>query len=968
MKISKIAGFFGIILAIIVSTTLLPGTYGCGGGGGSGGNESTGYGDVAGGVALENLTTSRSYESSASLSTAPVGASQKAISVPVGKGKSLAGQAKIITDTSVSGTATLYDLESVEVASAEIVSGEYSFSAIAEGTYKLVLTLASPWQGMQLQTYVDITSNGVSTPRPDPLSTLVVAAADLRGQQYGITVDAFDPDMLMTKINDCYETLGDVGIEGELNIASLQGADGTLNLGALAAMFNSLPDSCKTLGHTSFARGRLIAAGDDPVKVTQAMCDILYQLGFVIALNPPDHSFCHPNYAGSPFTADQITEDYCPDYDGVCEWGGVEFAAIPAVVELDRNHPEEDINLFLPMMGEYRIMTMAQAYVDGISVTPGQIYSAMVDADALGLRLCFDSGRGSQYCFGPDGVPVVNQVYGEEWHGDLLSAAATQPPACREILPILCDDGESIGNFAAKTINMNVIKEGIIFKRVHVPWNKTGGPTEWVVFDGDRWAGNGNTQAVRVNITRDDNYEVQSVTQAVDGSFYLGFDMYTNELGTVRPISAATGLEMMDGQGRHDTVNLSNVAFLPGVKVRDTGSHIFGGPPIEINSWNFGVIYDNWQGEDAAPVEVCVSYTGHYTVAQNEDGTCDDSFHYLQWHETTETDSSAYLLSSVTGECALTDPGEEQSDSNPCIEWPLTDILSLNPLEYRDTHTYVYGGEVANPRYNVDADPFYDDFPNDLCNVDADDDGIQDNGDGVWCSESLLAGLLCDALEPTFSWRSYLANPDAPYSIDDSYYRWQTEKQFVRSEEEDGEAQTIACGDSFEWDKIPPGEGDLNNLLPGGAPGDTFNWQASPAANGIVPRNFKARANTYAVGRPNAMINIASLALGGKASVDPNTTFNVIEAFSLIYLARSVETNVQVAEITIPNFAYDHETQQEVDGTLYNETFHATFYRPWSEEQEFRDDFQIILDAFGVPENYLEGSSLFGEFFGPSRD
>lgn len=985
MKSLRIVGLFTTIAVLALAPLVFPGAFGCGGSGSGGGeSEVAGYGDIAGGVSLENLTTARSFESSASISAVPIGPTQKAVSVPVGLGMKLAGSPKVVTDTAVSGTATLYDLEGADVASAEIVAGEYTFSNIAAGTYKLVLTLATPadFAGMELSSFVDVTADSVITPRPDPLSTITVAAAEYKGNEYGIvgnTLDAFDLDTMIEKIKDCYETLGDVGIEDEIQGSELQDDAGAqLSFSTIAAMFDELPDSCKTLGYTSFARGKLLAAGSDPIKVTQAICDILYRLGFIVSLEAqlpsdpyydphgPQHLFCHPSYSGSPFTMDQLTENYCPEGDPTdcAEWGGYRLAAVPPVVEKDRNRPNEDPNIFLPSIHEYRIMTMAQAYVDGIAGSIQDVYGAMVDADGLGLRLCFDSGRGSQYCFDPDGDPIVNQVWGEDQY-PRLDASETKPPTCHEILPVLCNEGESIDSFSAKQVSMSVIKEGIIFKRVHVPWNKTGGPYEWVVYNGDPWAGDSTASAIRVNVTRDDNFEIISVAQALDGKYYLAFDGYTEETGSTRPISVETGLEMMDKKGFYQSIYLDNVTLLPGVSVRETGSHIYGGPPVDINGWYFGVIYDGWQyGSD--PIQVCVTYSDdHYTVAQNEDGTCDDSYYYLSWHESTETDSSAHLLGSSTGECALTDPEDEESDSNPCIKWPLDQILGLNEFEYRDNYTYVYGGQVANPRYDAEGDPYFDDFPADPCNIDADGDGKQDDGDGIWCSQTLADNGLCSTVEPTFSWRSYLANPDAPYSVDNNYYRWKEQKQFVRTDEEEGAVQTIECGDSFQWDNIPPYPDDPENTIPPeNTPGDSFDFMASPGANGLTPRNFKARMNTYAVGRPNAMINMASLALGGNAQVSPATTFNVVEAFALIYLARNVETNVSVDEITISNWAYDPETQQEVDATLLNEVFHASFYQPWGPEQDYRDDFQIIMDSFGVPENYLEGSDLWEVFEG----
>lgn len=942
--------------------------FGGGGGSSSGDSTTSGYGDIVGGVTLENLTTSASFESSTSLTAKRTNPNQAYVTVSGTKSQYLSGKPAILflTDTSVSGEATLYDFNDEPVATTDIVNGEYQFSDIANDTYKLVLTLATPadFAGMSLTTFVDVTANSTITPRPSPLSEISVAAATYMGNQFGIKGDLWGEaglaDMIEA-VQNCYESSGDVGVEDEIQVSDLKDSSGNkLSLESLKAQFDSIPSACKNLGDTSFAKFRLLAAGDDPVQITQAMCEILHKSGFVLSLNDPEFSFCHPNYqgGGSPFTADQITENYCPNPEGDCtnengETWSYSYAVLPDLVESDRNRSDEEPNYWLPTLDEYRIISMAVAHSKGITVTPKEIYQAMVDSDALGLRLCFDTGRGGQYCLDPDGVPILNQDWNNGENEPRLSSEETQEPSCHEILPIFCNEGESIDSFAEKNINMDKVKESIIFKRVHVPWNNTGGPNEWVVFDGDAWRKDSTAQPVKVNIVRDADYGITNMVQAVDGGYFLGSTENTEKEGEVRLISVDSGLEMQDDDGRFQRWNLSDISYLSGVQVRESGSHVFGGPSVEINEWSYGVIYDGWQ-TGAAPIEVCVTYTDHYTVAQNEDGTCDGSTYYLAWTEGTEKDNVANLIDVSSGDCALEDPEERQSESNECVRWSFSKIFGLQEFEYRDNYTHVFAGDVANPRYKVDRDPYFDDFPLDPCDPDAGGE------DGIWCSETLYSNALCDDVEPTFSWRSYLANPDAPYSVDNNFYRWSAAKDYAWWDGKVLTYESIECGEVFDWQKQPPHPGDQTNVLKSGQKGDSFDYMATPAENGLTSRNFKARYNAYAVGRPNSALNMAALAFGDKFVLTPDTPFKIIDAFALIYLSwEGVETNVVVPEITIADWGYDPETQQQVDATFYDEIFHAQFYMP---RRDNYDDFQTIMKKFGIPREVYEESDIWNNF------
>ncbi|MFH1875242.1 MAG: hypothetical protein ABH859_08710 [Pseudomonadota bacterium] len=955
----KMLGLFGAAILIVAISLLVPGSYGCGGMSSTSGSGESGavqVGGIAGTLALENSTGSASFESNLGADLA------------ISKSLKVAGLAKIV-DPAVSGVADLYDLEDQLVASVSIVSGEYSFSSIPVGTYKLILTLATPVEfvGLQLSSYVEVTEGDVVTARADPLSTITVAAAEYNGNIYGITGNAlagFDLDMMIGKIRDCYETLVDLGIEDTIEASTLQSWESDpLDLATLAAKFDELPGVCKTLGYTSFARGRLLAAGNNPAAVTQAMCDILHQMGFIISLNQPNQSFCHYSYYGSPFTSGQVEVSYCPvdDDTGCAEEGtAIPLAVIPDAVEDDRNDPDNENEYFLPIIDEYTIMSMAKAYIDGISLTAQDIYTTLVDNSVLGLRQCFESGISIQYCLAPDDSPLINMVYDEDLESR-LAAAEVKVPSCHEILPILCDEGESISSFSAKDIDLDAIEESIIFKRIHLPWNRTGGEFISVVYDSDPYAGNPSAAAIKVNIVRDENLNIVSVVQDLAGAYYLSFNDQTNEDGSTIPVSVTTGLPMVDINGRDQIVNISDVGLLPGVDVHEVGVHLYTGPSITIAGFDYAVVYDGWQ-IGAAPIEVCVSYSDHYTVIENEDGTCDGSQYYLGLHDTSEIDNTAELLDGTTAICALVDPSQQHSETNTCVRWLLTSIFGLEDLQYRDVHNYVYSGDVTNPRYLVSADPYFDDFPPDLCNVDADLNGVQDDGDGIWCSETMFNELLCDVMEPSFSWRPYMANPNAPYSVSEDFYRWAAEKSYVKPAELGGAVQTIACGDVFSMNKLPPEPDEEGNILPDLSSGDFFDFYNVPADNGLAERQFKARFNTYSIGRPITMINMASLALGGKAQVTPATEFNVIEAFAFVYLAWNTEGNIIVPQITLPAYTYDAQTGQAVDVELINERFYSTFMLLENMTTGYHEPFTEILTSFGVPETYLDDDTIWNLF------
>ncbi len=156
----------------------------------------------------------------------------------------------------------------------------------------------------------------------------------------------------------------------------------------------------------------------------------------------------------------------------------------------------------------------------------------------------------------------------------------------------------------------------------------------------------------------------------------------------------------------------------------------------------------------------------------------------------------------------------------------------------RQTFTHVFGTEVANPRYNADGDPYYDDI----------------NADGVQGAD-----------EPTTPFRPTLFNPSDWRSTDiRMYYRRADNNASVTFEEVAFDSQTPQTRDGIA----------------------------------LVARNLQPRLNAFRFGRPNTAINLLTAFLppaffDGTHAFNADTKADVLGAIAIINLMMDQAHNVQ---------------------------------------------------------------------------
>lgn len=743
---------------------------------------------------------------------------------------------------------------------------------------------------------------------PNPLTTLALAKLKKLLAERGVDISevTFSPAILINRIVDAYQNLfEEAGIDDSITLDEI--ADRIEE--QLAELFDTLVPSTVRRG-MEMAGGNLALAEADSVEdVVRAVAEVLIHAGFPVADDPGGVDLSFLSIIPHVEEADFDDLDFGPpreDDDGpeVEQFFGPEpdfTIYLKKVVEVDRNwakvDAEDAVAVRLPIIHERVIAFMARGYLEGATVTLGDLYQVLTSAEeGFGARITyfaptvdeFGNMVGGLHFETADGQGVVlNEAELFETIDALGVSDDFDPEEIGDDVDPLRD---ALADFLAGTVAppLERLFEGIIgpvesydtvarrirTMKAHVPFNISGPSQFFVVATADGFSGQ-EAEPVTVDIVFDDEGHVETVTYNEDGQgkYYLGFAPETPVNGQVEFIVRETGKTLRKDNGEPLWEEMSNAeifqpvqlpghaepvpfleafseqgAFYPGapaLRVPNEGFDPNLPPDPETNppEWEIFVLMTGF-GPDAEPVTVTSNGEGGYTYEPSGAGQF-----YLAFSDRTESEGKFNLVSQ-DGRFVREDPSDPASN---LVYVGNDDIGSFDLDALREETLFVYGVNAKNEAYEPERDPYYDDI----------------NDNDVW-----------DAGEPTFSWRPILFNPEDWRSTDvERYYRRADNDGFVDPADIDWGSDTPRLMDGTE----------------------------------LVPRNLKSRMNAWAFGRPNTTINlIAAFAdpgfFNGTVTVDENTELNPFSALAFAHLAFERMHNVEaVIDFDGPGPAPAHE-------------------------------------------------------------
>lgn len=796
--------------------------------------------------------------------------------------------------------------------------GTFSIDALPVGV-ELVLNIDVDGDGTtDLYTVFSIPSDGSSNDEGsaeiivDPLSTLiygkildVIAHEKIDLSKLQISIGA-----LFTRTRDAFEHLfGDSGIEAKITLDDVLGK----TTAELADLFDSLVPEGARRALAMFASTAKLFNTDNVDDCVKAVAQILVQGGFIIADDPGgiDLSFLDSLAGVHAITFDDLNP-------GEDEQSGREPPLHPptlyvsTLADIDRNFVDASDEDGAPhgpqgpIFRERLLKVMAEAYLDGKTISLGDLHHLLVDLDTgLGARLTYPMWNGPQ-------APPSQVFQGNDGEGVEIDRDAV-----RDAVDDLRVDSFDDDSFGQKKADLrNVLKEFLsdtiepsfddLFgylvidpipgidpfarfirsQRAHLPFSRSGPARMFVLATADSFQDD-SAAPVTVDLSVDSNGRVVEVAYNAhgEGAFYLGFGEQREDWIQTFFINVANGRVLHDRRGGpifvrsdSDKVTFDDVDGEPfWDSFRQTQSNWPGAPALRVRNPGFdpdkpadpednppdftAFVLMTEFGPGGMPVRVDLVES---TPVYSETGT-----YYLLFGSRVQEEN---LFELIDGDGTILEqtPGDPQTRVfvNPAD----IDGLSLQ----RETFTRYFGIEVGNPAYDPDGAPYYDDI---------NENGVQDEG------------------EPSFDHVELLGNPDdwrSTFVV--NYYRRADNDGFVSMED-------------VAWDAETPMTTDYVDL---------------------VPRNFAPRMNAWRFGRPNLALNLLTAFMppeffDGKHALDTDTRLNPFAVIAMTSLAFDSIHNV------LAKVDWDGPGPSPVHEQLIN----ANFWTP-----PIDDPVQLMVDGF----------------------
>lgn len=483
-----------------------------------------------------------------------------------------------------------------------------------------------------------------------------------------------------------------------------------------------------------------------------------------------------------------------------------------------------------PMIGEHILIRMAEAYLDGKTISIDELRTILVDPrKGLGIRLVYSKWNGphqppTEVFQTADGLGVEKDIWGPNGlMGDIMELELMDPRANTweqkkshfrdRLLAFLEGTTEPTleelfhGVLMERVPNPEEFGRILREQRVHVPWSLTGPSQMYVLATADPFRDSA-ALAVTVDVQTNERGQVTGVSYNTQhsGEFYVGFGPHTHDGMLVEFVRRTNGRPLHDHEGVWQQLEIANETIfqaINGVSFLETFSELETmwpmAPVLRLHNHEFDPALPEHPETNPRFFEAMVLLTsyepgaGPATVDYDETTgavtySSDGEYYLLDDGQTWQTG----LFALISSDGQIVEQTRGDWDTRVLVD--PADVAGLT-LQMQQ-HRWFYGMEVANPAYDPAGAPYWDDIS---------DDGVQDAG------------------EPVFSDPLWLENPND--------WRSTWVEQYYRRADNNGFPDPM----EINWEAATP---QLDNGV------------------ALVPRNLKRRLNGYRFGRPNVTINL----------------------------------------------------------------------------------------------------------------
>lgn len=715
----------------------------------------------------------------------------------------------------------------------------------------------------------------------DPLSTVVTAKLfDI------LTSQGVDPETanllisaVLDQVRQVFERLfAESGIELDLTLDQLRG----LARAELAAFFDSFLPAGARRGADVFRGNLRLSLASDVEAVALAAAEIMVQAGFIVVDHPDGVDLSSladlPNVEAKPLAeldlggpgegpAQPIGTPEDPTLGDAAQFTPMGTAYVSTLEGFDRNYDDAGGGAKRqgPIFDDFVLVRLAELHLDGRTISMEHLYKIVVDLEfGLGARFTYWKWNGPfepptqvfasadgqglevdlQALFArlesimPQGSPdEIDAAQGEIRQAMFDFLLDTQQPTFDEIFhDILMEPVPDPRTLELTLSNL----------RAHLPFSRSGPAQLFVLANSDPFT-NPTATAVTVDVTTGDEGQVTQVEYNLtgQGDFYVSFGPRTEVGMLVTLINSTTGRALLDHAGRVQMLEISDAGIFAPVEganfddvVSDSTTGYPMAPALRIPNPDFdptqpadpqdnppdfvAMVLMTDVGPDGEPVRVDFA---------DDEATYNPAGRYYLVISEQQREENLFQLITSKGELVL-DP---EDMTQPELIHP-SEIAGITLTER--TFLHFFGIEVANPGYDPDGAPFYDDInDNDVQEID----------------------------EPSFDFRDLLGNPaDWRSTRVETYYRRADNDGFVNPAEVDFASDTPRLMDGVE----------------------------------LTPRNLKPRMNAYRFGNPAVtMALLTAFApadfFDGTHALNGSTQLNPFMALAMLNLVFDGVRNIE---------------------------------------------------------------------------